>query len=59
MKGDLGKGKGRVGEVGMDGGGDDVGDGDGVGGGGEERIKERDALVCMERAAETLGAKLR
>lgn len=43
----LGNGNERVGEVGAVGGG--------VGG---ERA-EREALVCMERAAETLGAKLR
>lgn len=42
------------GRVGMDGGGV-------VGDEGEEgeRLAEREALVCMERTAETLGAKLR
>lgn len=57
IKGVLGKGNGRVGEVGP---GGRVGGGVvGVGGVGGERIEESDALVCMERAADTLGAKLR
>jgi len=40
----------------------EVGTGDErVGGGvvGGERLAERDAFVCMERTADTLGAKLR
>lgn len=42
-----------MGEVGTAGGG--------VGGGvvGGERVAEREAFVCMERTAETLGARLR
>ena len=55
VKGVLGRGKGRVGEVG-------TGTGDRVGGcvvGERIAVAEREALVCMERAAHTLGAKLR
>jgi hypothetical protein len=51
IEGVLGNGKERVGEVGAAGGG--------VGGGVVGERAESEALVCMERAAETLGAKLR
>ena len=59
IKGVLGKWNGRVGEVGKGAGGRVGGGVVGVGGAGGERIAVREALVCIERAADTLGAKLR
>ena len=55
IRGVLGNGNGRVGDGG-------TGTGDRVGGcvvGERSGVAEREAFVCMERAADTLGAKLR